>query len=262
MGRGFVVWGCIPKPLSFFVPTSIHCSSCNSVAHVPTPALCFLSASINHFPGFLSFSLRAQEALAACPAPPPFLLALPPPPHLQASQNSRLLLPVFWFGFLPLTSSSLHWALKPPPLSLTARVAFLFFSTSPSSLTAKCILCLVRFSSCFFLCLLLIFGGGATLLPFYISLFTFFSPVKMITFAPTIVSDRSDPDFLALFSCKGHWYLTKLINIFLLPFFFMPVKISLKYLSMPLLTRILFLAPPLPSLCSDKGHSMVAIILP
>lgn len=138
--------------------SAIHRSSCISASHVSTPPA--LPLSLSPFFPWVSFllpgSLGGFRCLPSSTSFSPCCLLSLLPLISRLPKPSRLLLPVFWFLFLPLTSFSLSGALKQPlHLFLKKKSCFFIFSISPSPSTARCILCSWRFSSCFFFCLLL-----------------------------------------------------------------------------------------------------------
>lgn len=240
--------------------SAISFPSFNSAAHVPTlprPTSSFSSLTsllMDFFPS--PSETRAFQLPALLHLHPCLLLALP-----QASQNLK----AFWFqhfDFVFLLSPTSHSPLHRSSTSISllrTRAALSFFSTFPSPSIARCILAHWNFLPVIpFVCLL--FQGytwwrcyPAFLL--YLLIYILFISYNN-TSAPTVVNKWPDSHLsLALFCEVSQYLKTEFM------FFSTSIKPPANSPSLQVLTWSLFLAPPLRSLCSNKDHLMIVLIL-
>lgn len=173
----------LPNLLPCSVPSAIHRSSCNSVARVPTPPPRPSSQPLtNQFFSWVSFLVSGSLGGFSCPPSSTSfsaccLLSLLPL-FSRLLKTSRLLLPVFWFPFLPLTSFSISGALKHSlHLFLKNKCCFFIFPYLSLACNSQVYPLLIEIFFLFFSFVLSsISDGGAIPLSFYTCLSKSFFP--------------------------------------------------------------------------------------
>lgn len=124
---------------------------CSLCPHSPLAFLLSLSLT-RFFLGFLSSPWEPRRLYLS--APPPFLLAACSPSSPSSPCFSKPQGFCFLFFLLPASPSLELWS-SPSTSFLRTWAVFSYISTSPLPSTARCILFSLRYSSCFFFCLLL-----------------------------------------------------------------------------------------------------------